>query len=104
MNRKGEWGQNLPPTFGILGVDEDKRVRGKKRSGDECLGEKPSKKAKDNLCPPDQQMVPLPEIDTSPRPRETIQANSIMIYLQNNSKNHGIQKEITSDLSYIRSL
>ena len=27
MNRKGEWGQNLPPKFGILG-DEEERQRG----------------------------------------------------------------------------
>ena len=43
MNRKGEWGQNLPPRFGVLGRDEDddplernrKRIQGRHEKDDD---------------------------------------------------------------------
>ena len=28
MNRRGEWGENLPPKFGVLGGEEDREERG----------------------------------------------------------------------------
>ena len=66
LNRKGEWGQNLPPQFGILGNEEEersrlrpKRVRKKKRSRQEDrqeegeVGKTPSKKDRKDPSPPD---------------------------------------------------
>ena len=96
LNRKGEWGQNLPPKFGFLGTEEDTRVRAKRVRKDQEVEQTPSKRVRTNLRPPDQQMVPLPEINTNTRSRETAQGNSFMNYLQNNSENHRIHRENSS--------
>ena len=40
MNRKGEWGQNLPPKFGIVGVDDPDYGLQKKRDREDQEKEK----------------------------------------------------------------
>ena len=54
LNRKGEWGQNLPPQFGILDSEDkvgsrlrpEKKKRGRKEEGEEEVEKTPCKKSR----------------------------------------------------------
>ena len=97
LNRKGEWGQNLPLQFGILGTEEEegsrlrpKRVRKKKRSRQEDEVEKtPSKRDRRDQDPPDLGMtVQQPGQNEEQITIEKPQTHSVISYFLANQSKH----------------